>query len=116
MDLEDIEKRIDRNTTKLEELTNQIQNNSTNINKNLEQIRQNSGALDILKAFKTNGDKYFVIWIITFIALLGSVGYNIYLLNEYQKVESIQDVEQSNDSGDNNYIGRDGDINGKAED
>ena len=109
MDLEDLEKRV-------EELTSKIETNSNNINKNLEQIRQNSGALDILKAFKSNSDKYFVIWIITFIALLGSIGYNIYLLNDVSKVETTQEVEQTNDGGDNNYIGRDGDINGKAED
>lgn len=111
MDLDELEKRIDDNTKKLEILTELIEHNSGKISKNSEKIQHNSGALDLLHTIKSNSDKYFVIWIITFVAFLGSLGYIVYLLNDISQV-TTQEVEQENDIGDNNYIGRDGDING----
>ena len=98
--------------SELDDIKEKIEHNYTNINKNRESITQNTGALALLHTLNSNSNKYFVIWIITFIALLGSVGFNIYLLNEYTKVETTEEVQQENTSGDNNYIGRDGDING----
>ena len=90
--------------------------NFDNISRNREDINHNTGAVALLHTLNSNSNKYFIIWIITFIALLGSIGYNIYLLTSYQVVETTtQDVDQINDSGANNYIGRDGDINGKTE-
>ena len=102
--------------SELDDIKEKIEHNYTNINKNRESITQNTGALALLHTLNSNSNKYFIIWIITFIALLGSVGFNIYLLNEYSKVETLESVEQSNDSGDNNFIGRDGDINGNTKD
>lgn len=102
--------------SELDDVKNKIEHNYANINKNREDINHNTGAVALLHTLNANSNKYFVIWIITFIALLGSIGYNIYLLTSYQAVETTtQDVDQINDSGANNYIGRDGDINGKAE-
>ena len=98
--------------SELDDIKEKIEHNYTNINKNRENITQNTGALALLHTLNSNSNKYFIIWIITFIALLGSIGFNIYLLNEYTKVETIEDVQQENTSGDNNYVGRDGDING----
>ena len=53
-------------------------------------------------------------WILTFIILLVAVGYIVYLKTDMNTVitETQQEVEQENTEGDNNYIGRDGDING----
>lgn len=111
MELDEIENRISKNTEKLETLTKEIENNLDKINKNKEKIEHNSGALALLHTIKSNGDKYFIIWLVTFIAFLGSVGYIIYLHTDIERV-STQEIEQENDGGDNNYIGRDGDING----
>lgn len=100
----------------LEILKDKIDSNYNSINKNREDIDQNTGAVALLHTLNANSNKYFIIWIITFIVLLGSIGYNIYLLTDMAKIETIetQEIEQSNDSGDNNFIGRDGDINGYA--
>lgn len=106
---ENVHSKIDNNAKLIEQ-------NAKKIEQNANQISQNTGALEILKAFKSDSNKFFIMWIITFMALLGSIGYIVYLLNDTSIVTtSTQEVEQSNDSGDNNYIGRDGDINGKAE-
>jgi len=111
MDLDELENRINNNTKKLETLTQEIENNLGKINENKQKIEHNSGALALLHTIKSNGDKYFVIWFVTFMAFLGSIGYIIYLHTDIERV-STQEIEQENDGGDNNYIGRDGDISG----
>lgn len=73
---------------------------------------------DILHDYKlANKRMYIIILVLIFTlvpALVGSVVYTIYLLNDLSTVETV-DVQQENESGDNNYIGNDGDINGKTE-
>ena len=102
---------LDKNIEKIEK---KIENNAKKIDANAQQIYQNTGALDILKAFKSDTNKFFIMWIITFMALLGSLGYIVYLLNDTSTIATTQEVTQENESGSNNYIGRDGDIGGKA--
>ena len=98
----------------LDDVKNKIEHNYANINKNREDINHNTGAVALLHTLNANSNKYFIIWIITFIALLGSIGYNIYLLTAYQVVETAtEEIEQSNEGGgDNNYTRAGGDING----
>lgn len=98
----------------LDDIKAKIEHNFSNINKNRESIQQNTGALALLHTLNANSNKYFIIWIITFMALLASIGYNVYLLNAYQVVETTsEEVEQTNDGGgDNNYTRAGGDING----
>ena len=74
---------------------------------------ETSLAMEILHDYKLVNKRLFIIIILLIISLLGSVGYTIYLLNDISTVETV-DVQQENESGDNNYIGNDGDINGKA--
>ena len=51
------------------------------IKANTEQIQQNTGALEILKTFKSDSNKFFTMWLITFIALLLSLGCIMFLLH-----------------------------------
>ena len=97
--IEDIVKKVEHNTRKTEE--------------NSYRISQNTGALEVLHTIKVGAVMFFVMWMLTFITLLVAVGYIIYLKADMNTVitETQQEVEQENDEGDNNYIGRDGDIN-----
>ena len=105
MELEEAIKKIEENTKKSEE-------NARKIEKNLERIQQNTGAIEVLHTIKTYNNRFFIMWILTFFALLLSLGYNFYLLNDIGVVETTsQEIEQNNDSGSNNYIGNDGEIN-----
>ena len=115
MDLEELERRINDNANKLETLTQKIEHNFGNINKNREQIQQNSGALELLHTINSNSNKYFVIWIITFMAFLCSIGYIVYLHTDIEKV-TTEEVEQTNEGGDNNYTKAGGDINVNSKD
>lgn len=64
----------------LDDIKNKIDSNFNNINENKKQIEQNSGALALLHTLNANSNRYFIIWIITFVAFLISIGFNIYLL------------------------------------
>jgi len=80
----------------------------TEIKKELSDIKSESLARELLQDARKQNKRMFIIWIITFVAFLGLLGYTIYLLNDISVV--TQEVEQEGDS--NNFIGRDGDING----
>lgn len=118
MDLENLEKRIDENSKKLDDLTGKIENNLNRINKNSEQIESNTGALDLLHTINSNSNKYFIIWMITFIVFLitqtASILYIFKLQSDANTVvtTTTEEIEQETDDGSNYYIGRDGDING----
>ena len=66
--------------SELDDIKSKIENNFNNINKNSENIKQNTGALALLHTLNANSNKYFIIWLITFIVFLISIGFNIYLL------------------------------------
>lgn len=106
MEIEEILKKIDANSE-------QINKNMQDIESNFANIQKNSGALDILKAFKSDSNKFFTMWIITFVALIASIVYIVCLKNEYDKIETtetIQEVDQDTSEGSNYYVG--GDYNG----
>lgn len=72
-------------------------------------------ATELLHILKVQNKRLFIIWLVTFIAFIGLLGYTIWLLNQYEYVDEVQ-VTQDNENGYNNYIGNDGDIiNGKAD-
>lgn len=41
---------------------------------------KNTGALEILRTFKSDTNKFYTMWLITFIAFLFSVGFNFLTL------------------------------------
>ena len=88
------------------------------VKKEINELKEKSFAMELLQdARKTNKRQFIIILVILgmFTALLG---YTIYLLNDIGTIEetTTQEVSQENDSGNNNFIGNDGDIiNGKAE-
>lgn len=80
MDIEELERRINKNAEKLNILTQQIDENLKKINKNKKQIEYNTGALELLHTIKSNSDKYFIMWLITFIVLLISIGFTVIIV------------------------------------
>ena len=85
------------------------------INKMDKRIDEISIAYEMLQDNKRDKKRWFIIWIITFIALIGSIVYIVYLHNDIETVEtdeiSIQDVE----SIDNSHIKIGDDIWEKSE-
>lgn len=121
MNFDELDKKINENSIKLDDLTKKIEENLSKINKNKEKIEKNTGALDLLHTINSNSNKYFIIWMITFIVFLitqtASILYIFKLKSDANTVvtTTTEEIEQDTDDGDNYYIGRDGDINGKTE-
>lgn len=115
--LKELAKRVDENAKRSEDNVKRIYENIEKLHEHDEQISENTGAIGVLHAIKTANNRFFVMWIITFIGLILSIGYNIYLLNDVSSVETTtREIQQENESGANNYIGNDGDITyGKAD-
>ena len=65
----------------IDNLVKKIDANADKIQRNEKKIHQNTGALEILHTFKADSQKFFVMWLITFICLLASIGCIIFLLH-----------------------------------
>lgn len=108
-----MEERINELERKIDGNMDRIIANMEKLHSHEERINKNTGALDVLSAIKTYNNRFFGMWIVTFLALLVSLGLNFYLLNDITSVETTtQQVEQETNNGSNNFIGGDGDING----
>lgn len=86
------------------------------VKKEVNELRKKSFGYELLQDMKKQNKRLYTIWIITFIAFIGLLGYTLWLLNDVGTIETTtQEVSQENDSGNNNFIGNDGDIiNGKT--
>ena len=56
------------NQEQYEKLKRKIEKNADKIDHNRDKIQQNTGALEILKTFKADTNKFFIMWIITFVS------------------------------------------------
>ncbi len=80
-------------------------------------MKEKSLAWEIIQESKKNNTKFFIMWLITFIALIGLSIYTYNLQKDIGVIETTEEVTQNNDDGYNNYIGNDGNIvNGNTKD
>lgn len=88
------------------------------IKKEFQEVKNQSFAMDLLADYKKQNKRLFVIIIILIIAFMGLLAYTMFLLNDIGVVETTtQEVSQENDNGNNNFVGKNGDIiNGKTND
>ena len=77
----------------IDNLVKKIDANADKIQKNEKKIHQNTGALEILKTFKSDSRKFFIMWLVTFIAFIGLLGYTFYIMSDSQKITTTQEVE-----------------------
>lgn len=82
------------------------------------EVKEQSLAMELLSDYKKANKRQFIIIIIILIMWFLTIGYLVYTLNDISNVETTtQEVEQESESGNNNFIGGNGDINnGKAKD
>ena len=79
------------------------------VKKEVKNLKEQSLAIELLSDQRKQNKRLFIIWIVTFIAFIGLLGYTIWLLNDIGTYEET--ITQENEGGYNNYIGNDGDIN-----
>lgn len=87
------------------------------IEKVQKKVEETSFAMDLLKDYKTQNKRQFIIILVILGMWFATIGYLVYVLNDIGTLEeTTQEVTQESDNGNNNFIGNDGDIiNGKAE-
>lgn len=80
----------------------------------VEEIQEESLAYSLLRDYKRQTKRLFIIWIITFIAFIGTVGYLIHTLNDIGvETTTTETYDMNTENGNNNFIG--GDNNGNIE-
>ena len=78
-------------------------------------MENNSFAMDLLKDYKKQNKRQFIIILVILVMWFITIGYLVYVLNDIGTVETTS-VEQSNAES-NNYIGNNGNItNGSTKD
>ena len=91
------------------------------VQKKVNVVEEKSFAMEVLQYSKQQqlqdaNKRLFIVWLVTFVAFIGLLGYTIYLLNDIGVETTTQEVSQENTDGTNNFVGNDGDIiNGKTE-
>ena len=80
MDLEELKAQLEQNTNRIIANMNELHNHEEKINNNAKKIQKNTGALEILHTINNVKKRFFVMWFITFIALIVSICFNIFLL------------------------------------
>lgn len=84
--------------------------------KEVEEIQEQSFAMELLKDQKKQNKRMFIIILVILGMWFLTIGYLVYVLNDIGTETTTQEVTQENSSGNNNFIGNDGDItNGKTE-
>ena len=76
--------------------------------KEIQEVQEQSFASQILSDYKKDKKRLFIIWIITFLALISVTCYLVYTLNDIGTETTTTTIEQENADGYNNYIGNDG--------
>lgn len=82
-------------------------------------MEEKSLAWELLQDTKKANKRMFIVILVILVMWFVTIGYLVYTLNDIETIEetTTQQVEQENKSGNNNFIGRNGDIsNGKAKD
>ena len=88
------------------------------VQKKVNVIEEQSFALDLLRDYKKQNKRQFIVILVILSMWFITIGYLVYVLNDIGTVETTttQEVSQDNSNGTNNFIGNNGDvINGKAE-
>ena len=87
------------------------------VKEEVKKVKEQSFAMDLLKDYKNQNKRQFIIILVILTMWFATIGYLVYVLNDIGVIEeTTQEVMQENESGNNNFIGNNGDIiNGKAE-
>ena len=78
----------------LEDLDKKIEKNANKINNNLEKIEKNSYALEIMSDYKNESKRLFIILIIVLIFWFLTIGYLVYVLNDTGTIEETKTTQE----------------------
>ena len=81
------------------------------LKKEVREIKEESFAMSMLKDYKRQNKRQFVIILVILSMWFVTIGYLVYILNDIQVVETTETYDMSTEDGNNNFIG--GDNNGE---
>lgn len=85
------------------------------VQKEIQELKEQSLAMELIKDYKKQNKRQFVIILVILTMWFATIGYLVYTLNDIGTIDESTTITQDNESGYNNYIGNDGDIvNGKT--
>ena len=76
----ELKQQLDNNVKLIISNMNELHNHEELINNNAKRIEKNTGALEILHTINNVKKRFFVMWFLTFVAFIISIGLNIFLL------------------------------------
>lgn len=76
----ELKQQLDNNVKLIISNMNELHNHEEMINKNAKRIEKNTGALEILHTINNVKKRFFIMWFLTFVTLIVSVGFNIFFL------------------------------------
>ena len=97
----------------LEDLDKKIEKNANKINSNLEKIEKNSYALEIMSDYKNESKRLFIILIIVLVFWFLTIGYLVYVLNDTGTIEETTTQEVSEVDTINGNVVNNGDVYGE---
>ena len=71
----ELEEKVDKDYSDILMNINRLHNHEAKIENNSNQIRQNTGAIEVLHTIKTYNNRFFIMWLITFMMLIISIVY-----------------------------------------
>ena len=81
----------------LEAIKKQLEENSKKIIDNMNKVHQNSGAIEILKDFKGDNRRLFIILLIVLLMWFSTIIYLVYILNDTNTLETrTQEIDGDN--------------------
>lgn len=81
------------------------------LKKEVQEIKEESFAMSMLKDYKKQNKRQFIIILVILSMWFATIGYLVYILNDIQVVETTETYDMSTEDGNNNFIG--GDNNGE---
>lgn len=97
----------------LEDLDKKIEKNANKINCNLKKIEKNSYALEIMSDYKNESKRLFIILIIVLVFWFLTIGYLVYVLNDTGTIEETTTQEVSEVDTINGNVVNNGDVYGE---
>lgn len=76
--------------------------------KEVQAVREQSFTMELLKDFKTQNKRQFIIILVVLLMWFATIGYLVYVLNDigYEEVTTEENIDMDAE-GNNNYIGGD---------
>lgn len=95
-----------------------IKDDINEIRNEVQEVKEQSFAMELLHDSRKTNKRMFIIILVILIMWFLTIAYLVYILNDIGTIEtSTQEVQQESESGNNNFVGGNGDINnGKTND